>query len=218
MGIVHWASDTKLDWDAALKIPPDAVAHNPDRLSRFEREAKVLASLNHPSIAQIWGVEDRALAMELVSGERLRGPLPPQMALNDAHQFAETLEAAREQGIVHRDLKPGEVMVTPEGVVKVLDFGLAAFGQDWTSSDAARANSPTLTMRATRDGTIAGAGTYMSPDQAAPQAKPRSPDHGSGPPTTKRMWPFRRSLSGGRPQAAGFHLGRSAGILAGGRK
>lgn len=167
MGVVYRARDTKLEREVAIKLLPEAVAHDPDRLSRFEREAKVLASLNHPNIAQIYGVEDRALVMELVTGERLRGPLPLETALNYARQIAEALEAAHEKGIVHRDLKPGNVMVTEEGVIKVLDFGLAAIGQEWTSSDQSPANSPTLTMRATRDGTIMGTAAYMSPEQAA---------------------------------------------------
>ena len=126
MGEVYRARDTKLDRDVAIKVLPAAFAQDPERLARFEREAKVLASLNHPNIAQIYGVEDRALVMELVEGQTLKGPLPLETALNYARQIADALEAAHEKGIVHRDLKPANIMVTPAGVVKVLDFGLAA--------------------------------------------------------------------------------------------
>src|SRR5271155_744052 len=126
MGEVYRAKDVKLDREVAIKILPDAWAQDPERLARFTREAKVLASLNHPNIAQIYGVEDRALVMELVAGQALKGPLPLETALSYARQIASALEAAHEKGIVHRDLKPANIMVTPEGVVKVLDFGLAA--------------------------------------------------------------------------------------------
>ena len=167
MGEVYRATDTKLERAVAIKVLPDALAQDPDRLARFAREAKVLASLNHPHIAQIYGIEDRALVMELVPGATLRGPLPLATGLEYAKQIAEALEAAHEKGIVHRDLKPGNVMVTPEGVVKVLDFGLAAIGQDPESSSADQANSPTLTVRATQAGMILGTAAYMSPEQAA---------------------------------------------------
>ncbi len=130
MGEVYRAKDTKLGREVAVKVLPAAFAQDPERLARFEREAKVLASLNHPNIAQIYGIEERALVMELVSGETLRGPLPVATALNYALQIAEALEAAHEKGVVHRDLKPGNVMVTADGVVKILDFGLAAVAQD----------------------------------------------------------------------------------------
>ena len=126
MGEVYRARDTKLDREVAIKVLPAALAQDPERLLRFEREAKVLASLNHPNIAQIYGVEDRALIMELVDGEAPKGPLPLETALHYARQIAEALEAAHEKGIVHRDLKPANVIVTPDGLVKVLDFGLAA--------------------------------------------------------------------------------------------
>src|SRR5271169_5445851 len=129
MGEVYRAKDTKLDREVAIKVLPAALAQDPERLARFKREAKVLASLNHPNIAQIYGVEDRALIMELVAGQSPKGPLPLEAALNYAGQIALALEAAHEKGIVHRDLKPANVMVTPEGVVKVLDFGLAAVAQ-----------------------------------------------------------------------------------------
>src|ERR1700677_245483 len=130
MGEVYRAKDTRLDREVAIKVLPKAWAQDPERLARFHREAKVLASLNHPNIAQIYGVEDRALVMELVAGDTLGallkpGALPIETALNYARQIAEALEAAHEKGIVHRDLKPSNVMVTPAGLVKVLDFGLA---------------------------------------------------------------------------------------------
>src|SRR5712671_5128354 len=134
MGQVYRARDTKLHRDVALKILPDAVAADPDRLARFQREAQVLASLNHPNIAHIHGLEEsdgvRALVMELVEGEDLaqriaRGPIPIDEALPIAKQIAEALEAAHEQGIIHRDLKPANIKVRSDGTVKVLDFGLA---------------------------------------------------------------------------------------------
>src|SRR5208282_2466962 len=164
MGEVYRAHDTKLDRDVAIKVLPPALAKDPERLARFEREAKVLASLNHPNIAQIYGVEERALVMELVAGETLKGPMPLETALNYAKQIADALEAAHDKGIVHRDLKPANIMITPAGVVKVLDFGLAAVAQ---SSDPSNpANSPTLTISPTRAGMILGTAGYMSPEQA----------------------------------------------------
>src|SRR5499427_6012631 len=123
MGEVYRATDTKLGRDVAIKILPEAFAADPDRMARFEREAHVLAALNHPNIAAIYGVEERALVMELVEGETLQGPLPLDTALNYARQIAEALEAAHDKGIVHRDLKPSNIMITRAGVVKVLDFG-----------------------------------------------------------------------------------------------
>jgi serine/threonine-protein kinase len=173
MGEVYRAKDTKLDREVAIKVLPAAVARDPERLARFEREAKVLASLNHPNIAQIYGIEEgeagRALVMELVPGETLKGPLPLETALNYSKQIAEALEAAHEKGITHRDLKPANIMITPEGVVKVLDFGLAAVTQPSATSSGDPSNSPTLTLRATQAGMILGTAGYMSPEQAAGQ-------------------------------------------------
>jgi serine/threonine protein kinase len=166
MGEVYRARDTKLDRDVAIKVLPAALAQDPERLARFEREAKVLAALNHPNIAQIYGLEQRALVMELVEGETLRGPLPLETALTYAKQIADALEAAHEKGITHRDLKPANIMITPAGVIKVLDFGLAAVALDPASSTDP-SNSPTLTMRATQAGMIMGTAAYMSPEQAA---------------------------------------------------
>ena len=134
MGQVFRARDTKLDRDVAIKILPEAFAHDADRLARFQREAKTLASLNHPNIAAIYGLEESggvtALVMELVEGDDLsqriaRGAIPLDEALPIAMQIAEALEAAHEQGIIHRDLKPANIKVRPDGTVKVLDFGLA---------------------------------------------------------------------------------------------
>src|SRR5205085_11034994 len=138
MGEVYRAHDTKLNRDVALKILPDAFARDPDRLARFTREAQTLASLNHPNIAHIHGLEEsdgvRALVMELVEGEDLsqriaRGAIPLDEALPIAKQIAEALEAAHERGIIHRDLKPSNIKVTPDGTVKVLDFGLAKLNE-----------------------------------------------------------------------------------------
>src|SRR5690242_20594145 len=142
MGEVYRARDTKLDREVAIKILPEAVAQNPERLARFEREAKVLASLNHPNIAQIYGVEDRAIVMELVEGDTLAGPLPLDTALDYARQIAGALEAAHDKGIVHRDLKPANIKVTPQGAVKVLDFGLAAVAQSSTAPEGNATQSP----------------------------------------------------------------------------
>src|SRR5713226_3608557 len=117
MGEVYRATDTRLNRDVAIKVLPEELARDPERMARFEREAKVLASLNHPNIAQIYGVEDRSLVMELVEGGALKGPLPVETALEYARQIAEAVEAAHEKGIIHRDLKPANIMITPAGVV-----------------------------------------------------------------------------------------------------
>ena len=171
MGEVYRAKDTKLDREVAIKTLPEAFGRDPERLARFEREAKALAALNHPNIAAIYGVEDRALVMELVEGEGLdslikAGPLPIDTALDYARQIADALDAAHEKGIVHRDLKPANIKITPQGMVKVLDFGLATIVQlsDPNTSDAT--NSPTFTMSPTRAGMILGTAAYMSPEQA----------------------------------------------------
>jgi Tol biopolymer transport system component len=175
MGEVYQAHDTKLGRDVAIKVLPEVFAHDPDRLSRFQREAKMLAALNHPNIATIYGLEQSGgtsyLVMELVSGETLaervkrEGRVPVEEALGMAKQIAEALEAAHEKSIIHRDLKPANVKVTPEGKVKVLDFGLAkAFADDEAGSDPS--NSPTLSQAATMQGVILGTAAYMSPEQA----------------------------------------------------
>jgi serine/threonine protein kinase len=169
MGEVYRALDTKLKREVALKVLPDFFASDPERMARFQREAEVLASLNHPNIAQIYGVAEsdnaRALVMELVPGESPKGPVSLETALNYAKQIADALEAAHEKGIIHRDLKPANIMLTPGGVVKVLDFGLASvLSRDREGVDPV--NSPTLTISPTRAGMIMGTAAYMSPEQA----------------------------------------------------
>src|SRR5262245_37979250 len=174
MGEVYRARDSKLNRDVAIKVLPLAVAADSERLARFRREAQVLASLNHPHIAAIYGFEHsdgvEALVLELVEGETLaeriaRGPVPVDEALEIARQIATALEAAHEKGIVHRDLKPANVKVDPAGRVKVLDFGLAkAFASDGSSPDVT--SSPTLTAASTQAGVVIGTAAYMSPEQA----------------------------------------------------
>jgi serine/threonine-protein kinase len=173
MGEVWRATDTKLGREVAIKVLPEVFATDPERLARFQREARVLASLNHPNIAAIHGVEERALVLELVEGPTLaeriaQGPIPVEEALTLAGQIAEALEYAHERGVVHRDLKPANIKITPDGRVKVLDFGLAkAMAGETAPSDPA--DSPTLTMRATLAGVILGTAAYMSPEQARGQ-------------------------------------------------
>jgi serine/threonine-protein kinase len=145
---------------------PEAFARDPERLARFQREAEVLASLNHPNIAHIYGVEERALVMELVEGESPKGPMPFDEAWRIASQIAAALEYAHDKGIVHRDLKPANVKVTPEGVVKLLDFGLAKAFSGQGEAPADRENSPTITLGGTEVGVILGTAAYMSPEQA----------------------------------------------------
>ena len=186
MGQVYRGRDTKLDRDVAIKVLPESVAADPDRLARFEREAKLLAALNHPNIAHVFGLEHTAsgaaLVMELVAGDDLsaviaRGPVAISDALPIAKQIADALEAAHEQGIVHRDLKPGNIKVRPDGTVKVLDFGLAkAMSQDGSGATADAMNSPTLTARATQLGVILGTAAYMAPEQAKGKAVDKRAD------------------------------------------
>ena len=173
MGQVWQATDTQLNRQVALKILPDAFADDPDRLARFTREAQILASLNHPNIAAIYGIEEaegtRALVLELVEGPTLadwiaQGPIPLDEALPIAKQIAEALEAAHEVGVIHRDLKPVNIKVREDGTVKVLDFGLAKALDP--SPDADPSQSPTLTAAATQMGVIMGTAAYMSPEQA----------------------------------------------------
>jgi serine/threonine protein kinase len=167
MGEVYRARDTRLKRDVALKVLPDAFVNDPARMTRFKREAELLASLNHPNIAHIYGVEDRALVMELVEGETLPRPLPVDKALNYAAQIAGALEYAHERGVIHRDLKPANVKVTPEGIVKLLDFGLAKEIHRPLASLEDPENSPTLTLNHTEAGVIMGTPAYMAPEQAA---------------------------------------------------
>jgi eukaryotic-like serine/threonine-protein kinase len=176
MGEVYRASDTKLNREVALKVLPAAVAEEAGRLARFQREAQLLASLNHPNIAAIYGVEESggapALVMELAEGltlaERIaRGAVPLEDALGLARQLCDALEAAHAKGIIHRDLKPANIKITPEGQVKVLDFGLAkALEGDEAAAAASATMSPTLTIASTRAGVILGTAAYMSPEQA----------------------------------------------------
>jgi serine/threonine-protein kinase len=177
MGKVWRAHHTGLERDDALKVLPDAFASDPDRLARFQREAKVLASLNHPNIAHVHGLEHadgvQALVMELVEGPTLadriaQGPIPVDEALPIAKQIAEALEAAHEQGIIHRDLKPANIQVRPDGTVKVLDFGLAKALEPMTVEGADATASPTITSPAmmTGVGVLLGTAAYMSPEQA----------------------------------------------------
>ena len=177
MGEVYRARDTKLGRDVALKVLPANVVEDSERLARFEREARLLATLNHPHIGAIYGFEDadgvRALVLELVDGltlaDRLaNGPIPLAESLAIARQIADALDAAHEKGIVHRDLKPANIKITPKGVVKVLDFGLAKLdGGDGPAPDLSQ--SPTATMGGTRAGVILGTAAYMSPEQTRGQ-------------------------------------------------
>jgi serine/threonine-protein kinase len=176
MGEVYRAKDTQLKRDVAIKVLPDDLAHDSDRVSRFQREAEVLATLNHPNIAAVYGLERTAditaIVMELVEGETVaerfaRGPIASNEALQIGRQIADALEAAHEKGIIHRDLKPANVKVTPAGVVKVLDFGLAAVAQESDVQATNATHSPTLTIGATRAGVILGTAAYMSPEQAS---------------------------------------------------
>jgi eukaryotic-like serine/threonine-protein kinase len=174
MGEVYRARDTRLDRTVAIKVVPDAFARDAERMSRFEREAKLLASLNHTNIAAIYGLEDangtRGLVMELVEGptlaDRIRsGPIPIDEALQIAKQITEALEYAHERGVVHRDLKPANIKVSRHDAVKVLDFGLAkAVEGEAVETDIS--TSPTLTRMATQAGFILGTAAYMSPEQA----------------------------------------------------
>jgi Tol biopolymer transport system component len=167
MGEVYRARDMKLKRDVALKVLPDAFANDPVRMARFQREAEMLASLNHPNIAHIYGVEEHALVMELAEGDSPKGPLPFEDAWKIALQIADALEYAHEKGVIHRDLKPANVKVTPDGVVKLLDFGLAKVFSDTPDLfNADSENSPTVTLGGTVAGTVLGTAAYMSPEQA----------------------------------------------------
>jgi serine/threonine-protein kinase len=166
MGEVYRARDTKLKREVAIKVLPETFARDPDRMARFQREAEVLASLNHPNVAAIYGVEDRGLVMELVEGESPKGPMGFEEAWRIASQIVGALEYAHDKGIVHRDLKPANIKVTPEGVVKLLDFGLAKAFRAESVAAADAENSPTLTLGATEAGVVMGTAAYMSPEQA----------------------------------------------------
>ena len=184
MGEVYRAKDTKLGREVAIKALPEEFTQHPQKLARFEREARLLAALNHPGIATLYEVEESEgkpfLVMELVEGETLaeriaRGPVPVDEALTLSQQIAEALEAAHEKGVIHRDLKPANIKVDPEGHVKVLDFGLAkAFADEVPEGELSA--SPTLSRDATRAGVILGTAAYMSPEQAKGKAVDKRTD------------------------------------------
>jgi serine/threonine protein kinase/Tol biopolymer transport system component len=176
MGAVYRATDNKLHRDVAIKILPESVAEDHDRMARFQREAHVLASLNHPNIAAIYGLEERALVLELVDGVEPKGPLSEREAIPLIHQLIDALEYAHEKGVVHRDLKPANLKVTPDGRLKVLDFGLAKAMSEEAVPAGNSTMSPTLTMRATMAGVIMGTAAYMSPEQARGSAVDRRAD------------------------------------------
>ena len=204
MGEVWQARDTKLDRDVALKVLPEAFTSDPDRLARFEREAKVLASLNHPNIGSIYGLEEaegvRALVLELVEGPTLAdriklGPIPIDEALPIARQIAEALEAAHEAGVTHRDLKPANIKVREDGTVKVLDFGLAKALEGVPGSDPSQ--SPTLTVAATQMGVIMGTAAYMAPEQAKGKVADKRADVWAFGVVLYEMLTGRRAFEGG---------------------
>ena len=207
MGEVYRARDTRLKREVALKVLPDALAHDPDRLARFQREAELLATLTHPNIAAIFGLEEtdgrKAIVMELVEGDTLDDlirqsatGLPIEDALQIAKQVAEALEAAHERGIIHRDLKPANIKIGTDGAVKVLDFGLAKL-LDTSPGTSSLSMSPTLSVHATQAGVILGTAAYMSPEQARGKTVDRRTD----------IWAFGcvlfEMLTGKQPFAAG---------------
>ena len=190
MGEVYRALDTKLRREVAIKILPQPFANDPHRIARFQREAELLATLNHPNIAAVYGVVDAspsssghvtfAIVLELVEGETLahrivRGPIEVDEAVAIARQVADALEAAHDRGVIHRDLKPANIKITPDGRAKVLDFGLAKMA-DRDSSDVMISESPTITLHGTNAGTILGTAAYMSPEQARGKAVDRRTD------------------------------------------
>jgi serine/threonine protein kinase len=184
MGEVYQATDSKLARSVAIKFLPETFAQDTERLARFQREARVLASLNHPNIAAIHGLEEAAgrhfLVMELVPGETLaeriqRGPIPVDEPLGIARQIIEALDSAHEKGVIHRDLKPANLKTTPEGNVKVLDFGLAKT-YDAEPASLNISNSPTISRAATQQGVILGTAAYMSPEQARGKTVDRRAD------------------------------------------
>src|ERR1700730_8973375 len=184
MGEVYRVRDTKLKRDVALKVLPGTFLRDPERMARFQREAEVLASLDHPNIGPIYGMVEsegvRSLVLALIEGPTLEdriatGPVPQEEAIAIARQIADSLEYAHDRGVIHRDLKPANVKTTPEGGVKVLDFGLAKVLEDEPPVTSI-ANSPTLTLGHTRAGMILGTAAYMSPEQAVGRPVDRRSD------------------------------------------
>jgi len=185
MGEVFRAHDSRLSRDVAIKVLPPAFAQDPGRVARFRREAQVVASLSHPNIAAIYGLEESdgsvGLALELVDGEDLaqrleRGAIPVEDAIHFARQIAEGLEAAHDKGIVHRDLKPANIKITPDGTIKILDFGLAKAYEDDPKASNSLTNSPTMARPMTEAGMILGTAAYMSPEQAKGMAVDKRAD------------------------------------------
>ena len=186
MGEVYRAEDTNLNRQVAIKVLPEMFADDPERLARFEREAKLLASLNHPNIAAIYGLEQadgkRFLVLELVEGQTLaqrieKGPLPVDEALEICRQIAEGLEAAHEKGVIHRDLKPANVKITPEGKVKILDFGLAKAFYEQAALQSMHRRSPTITEQMTRAGRDPRHGCLHEPGAGQGQARRQAGRH-----------------------------------------
>ena len=224
MGEVYRATDTNLKRTVAIKVLPEAVATDGERLARFQREAEVLARLNHPNIAAIYGLEKSdgtaALVMELVEGPTLadriaQGPIPVDDALPIAKQIAEAVEAAHEQGIIHRDLKPANVKVRPDGIVKVLDFGLAKALEPVSAGSTDATASPTITSPAmmTRMGVILGTAAYMSPEQAKGRAADKRSDVWAFGCVLFEMVTGQTSVRGGRHlRHAGGGAPRRAGV------
>ena len=195
MGVVYRATDTLLGREVALKVLPEQFVRDRQRMGRFQREAEILASLNHPHISMIHGLEEeeeiRVLVLELVEGPTLaerikKGPIPEKEFLRMALGIAQALETAHEKGIIHRDLKPANVKITPEGQVKVLDFGLAK-APEAELVPPELANSARLTIEATQEGLVLGTAAYMSPEQARGQALDKRTDM-EGPTSGLSAW------------------------------
>jgi serine/threonine-protein kinase len=237
MGVVWKALDTTLNREVAIKILPEAFAVDPDRRARFEREARLLATLNHPGIAGVYGLHAsdgvHFIAMEYVPGEDLaerlrRGPLSVDDAIDVGRQVAEALETAHEQGVIHRDLKPANIKLTPEGKIKVLDLGLArALAIDAGADPGSVSLSPTVTSAGTVAGTLLGTAAYMSPEQVKGREVDRRADRhlglrlravrdAHGPTRFRRRDDFRDARIGaeGRDRRRGFTVRNSQGAPA----